>query len=29
MVEAYFNQIKKKILEEIHNSKKDIKIAIA
>lgn len=29
MIEAYFNQIKKKILEEIHNSKKDIKIAIA
>ena len=29
MIEAYFNQIKKKILEEIQNSKKDIKIAVA
>ena len=29
MIQAYFNQIRKKIIEEINNSNKDIIIAVA
>ena len=29
MIQAYFNQIQKRILEEINNSNKDIIIAVA